>query len=155
MDKLKSHIKRKLRSMAKIRFLFACVFNNATYNISQGKGVLSQTWLHLIFRQPQYVLSADINILLWQTRKMKLRKVVTFLKLLLVSGRIWVGIHFFPSSVLFLPIWYQQHTWEPLASWFTLSSRELGYLISCLIFSSPTITNLHFGRNSEMRGWKK
>lgn len=87
--------------MAKIRFLFACVFNNATYNISQSKGVLSQTWLHLIFRQPQYVLSADINILLWHIRKMKLREVVTFLKLLLVSGRIWVGIHFFPSSSAF------------------------------------------------------
>ena len=137
MDKLKSHIRRKLRLMAKIRFLFACVFNNATYNTSQGRGVLSQTWLHLILRQPQYVLSADINILFWQIRKMKLREVVTYLKLLLVNGRIWVGIHFFPFSVLFLPIGYQQHTWEPLASWFTPSSRELAYLISCLIFSSP------------------
>lgn len=116
--------------MAKIGFLFACVFNNATYNISQGRGVLSQTWLHLILRQPQYVLSADINILLWQIRKMKLREVVTYLKLLLVNGRIWVGVHFFPFSVLFLPIWYQQHTWEPLASRFTPSSHELAYLLS-------------------------
>lgn len=76
-----------------------------------------QTWLHLILRQPQYVLSADINILVLHMRKKEPANQDLTWRFWLedFSSGIWAFVQFFWCCVLPLCSWYQEQTFpEPL-----------------------------------------